>query len=182
MTNALVLGGGACVWADIEAALALGEFALVVACNDIGAAWPGRLDAWVSLHGDKFGLWTERRARRDFEPAGRVYGHTLPRGGKLSNVTHTTDFRFPGQLATGSSGLFALKVALIDLGADRAVLCGVPMDSAQAHFFSTPDWRGAKSHRGGWGEALPQIKDRARSMSGWTSELLGKPSEEWLGE
>lgn len=177
-----MLGGGACVWSDVGAALDLGEFDGVVACNDVGAAWPGPLDAWVSLHTGKMVLWGERRARAGHEPAKAIYGQTQPRGRAAPMASHTVEFKFPGQSHTGSSGLFALKVALIDLGFDKAVLCGVPMEHSERHFFDIKPWRGALSHRQGWKEALPVIRDRARSMSGWTREILGAPDEEWLGQ
>jgi len=181
LTVCLVLGGAGCVWDDVEAALGLGEFHGVVACNDAGAAWPGRLDAWVSLHGEKMGLWSARRARAGYEPCTRLVGHLEARPGRKGPfVTEATEFRFPGQSSTGSSGLFALKVALVDLGFDKAVLCGVPMTAATGHFFDPADWRGASSHWRGWIEALPHINDRTRSMSGRTADLLGRPDEEWL--
>jgi hypothetical protein len=178
---ALVLGGAATLWDDIAAALDLGEFVGVVACNDAGATWPGDLDAWVSLHSSSFKLWTARRARAGHPPAKRLVGHAEARGENRDGVSYT-EFRFPGQDKTGSSGLFALKVALIDLGFDRAVLCGVPMTVEDRHFFDPAPWRGAMSHRKGWEQALPQIKDRARSMSGWTKEHLGAPTPEWLAQ
>jgi hypothetical protein len=179
--RALVLGGASTVWADVEAALELGQFDGAVGCNDAAAAWPGKLDALVTLHGDKAPLWIERRARAGLAPPAAVYGHTDARPGrKAPALTHTTEFRFPGQTDTGSSGLFALKVALVDLGYDRAVLCGVPMQPAGQHFFDARDWRGAYAHRDGWKQALPAIKDRARSMSGWTAELLGRAEAAWL--
>lgn len=182
MRTALVLGGGNCVWDDVAAALDLGEFDGVLACNDVGAVWPGDLDAWVSLHTDKMGVWTERRAKAGHAPALAIYGQAQTRGRDAPRADHTVEFKFPGQSHTGSSGLFALKVALIDLGFDKAVLCGVPMHADERHFFDIRPWRGALSHRQGWKEALPVIRDQARSMSGWTREILGAPDEEWLGQ
>lgn len=182
MTTALVLGGASCLWDDVDAALKLGEFDLVVACNDAGAAWPGPLNAWVSLHPEKFDTWIERRRRAGHEPSPAILSHLAARPHrKPLPCTGTTDHKFPGQITTGSSGLFALKVALVDLGADRAVLSGVPMDAGQGHFFAAAQWRAARSHQGGWHEALPQIRHRARSMSGWTADLLGRPDAGWLG-
>lgn len=181
MKTALVLGGAGNLWTDIEAALCLGEFHGVVACNDAGAAWPGELDAFVTLHAEKAPLWAERRVAAGHPFPKAILGHEgLGRKPPLC-MTGTTPWKFPGQTSTGSSGLFALKVALIDLAFDKAVLCGVPMDAAPGHFFDTAAWRGAMSHRRGWHEALPTIKHRARSMSGWTREILGAPDEEWLG-
>lgn len=183
MTLALVLGGAGRVWRDVEAALDLAEFSHVVACNDAAAEWPGELDAAVSLHAEKMGMWMERRARLGHPAPKGVIGHDTAKTSILRMpvcVTEFVPYRFEGQNDTGSSGLFALKVALIDLGYDKAVLCGVPMDSAGGHFFDLKAWGGANSHRRGWNQALPVIKDRARSMSGWTETLLGSPSEEWL--
>lgn len=191
MSTALVLGGGACVWKDVEAALQLGEFAGVVGCNDIGVDWPGQLDAWVSLHPSSFKLWAARRRLKGLPPHRRLFGHSEGKGAKGVSpdlVTDFTDYRLPGQDRSGSSGLFAVKVALIDLGFDRAVLCGIPMDIREAHFFDPEAWRAAPAHRKGWqvhvfnkvAGPLPILDERVRSMSGWTAELLGKPDADWI--
>lgn len=175
MKTALVLGGARTIWADVEAALELGEFDGVVGCNDVGIVWPGVMDAWVSLHGNNLKAWAHQRQTKGHPPHAALYGHT-----EAAAVTHVTPYKFPGQDHSGSSGLFALKVALIDLGFDRAVLCGVPMIAEHNHFFDPRAWDGARHHQIAWRECLAQIKDRARSMSGWTSELLGRPDAAWL--
>lgn len=182
MSTALVLGGAGCVWADVEAALELGEFDGVVTCNDITAAWPGRIDAAVSLHSDSWPRWIIARDRAGYARPERVLGHLefTDRERRKDVVTGYAEYRFPGQTRTGSSGLFALKVALVDLGFDRAVLCGVPMSAEHGHFFEPTAWRAAQAHQTGWREALPQFQDRARSMSGWTRKLLGPPTADWL--
>lgn len=177
---ALVIGGANTVWADVEAALEIGEFDGVVACNDVGALWPGPLDGWATLHPEKLRLWVERRSRNGYPPAAEVFQYEH-RTGLAKGATRATEYRFPGQQHSGSSGLFALKVALVDLGFERAVLCGVPMSSDLEHFYETKPWRGAMSHQRGWNEVWPQIGDRARSMSGWTRERMGEPDKEWLG-
>lgn len=166
MTVALVLGGSARVWEDVEAALDLGEFDGAVGCNIVGIHYPGRLDAWCSLHGDKLKLWAARRALKGLPPHKALIG--------MEDAPH----RFPGQTDPGSSGLFALKVALDRF--DKAVLCGIPMDPAAAHFNDPKAWRPALDYRASWTQALPHIAERARSMGGWTADLLGRPTEEWL--
>lgn len=182
MRAALVLGGAGCVWEDVDAALALGEFSGVVACNDVGAAWPGKLDAWVSLHPEKFGIWSAQRVAAGYPFPGAILAHEEASGrkGLPACVTGRTNFRFPGQRESGSSGLFALKVALVDLGFDKAVLCGVPMDAGPGHFFDPAAWRAAVSHRRGWHDVIPTLKNKARSMSGWTREQLGAPTSSWI--
>lgn len=183
MRTALVLGGGRGVWEDVAEALAMGEFAVVVACNDAAAAYPGQLHAAVSLHAEKLGFWMERRRRAGLAMPTHVLGHGDAARGTLRLPPVITGFveqMLPGQTDTGSSGLLALKAALFDLGFDRAVLCGVPMDD-RPHFFDDVSWSAVRSHWRGWIQALPHIKDRARSMSGRTADLLGRPTEEWLG-
>lgn len=183
MRACLVIGGAARVWNDIEAALDLGEFHGAVACNDAGATWPGHLDAFVTLHAEKAGLWMERRRRAGLPMPDRIIGHDTVKTSTIRIPDCLTDFlpyRFPGQVDSGSSGLFALKVALIDLGFDKAVLCGVPMENWGAHFFDPTVWNGAESHQRGWRQAMPVIRDRTRSMSGWTMKQLGSPTPEWL--
>jgi len=179
MRVALVVGGSASVWEEVEAALALGDYHGAVGCNDVGAIWPGRLDANVSLHADQHRKWAAQRAARGLPPHKRVL---IVQGGAQSEprlssaVTGETEYRFPGQTVSGSSGLFALKVALIDLGFDRAVLCGIPMCDGAGHILNPGQpWQGGAAHQPGWIQALPQIKDRARSMSGWTRAQLGRP-------
>lgn len=179
MRVALVVGGSASVWGEVETALALGDYHGAVGCNDIGAIWPGRLDAHVSQHADFHARWDRQRQARGLPPHKRVL---IVQGGAQSEprlspaVTGETEYRFPGQTVSGSSGLFALKVALIDLGFDRAVLCGIPMDDGSSHILNPGQaWNGARAHRPGWVEAMPQIKDRVRSMSGWTRAQLGRP-------
>jgi hypothetical protein len=183
--TALVLGGGSSVWADADAAMDLCEFDGVLACNDASAAWPGKLDAAVSLHPEKFGLWMERRSRSGFPAPDRIIGHTEAKTSTVrmpAIAMEFADWRFPSQTDSGSSGLFVLKVALVDLGFDRAILCGIPMDRRFAHFFDASPWRADTSHRRGWTQAMHHIRGRARSMSGWTADQLGRPDQDWLAQ
>jgi hypothetical protein len=181
LTTALILGGAECVWDDVEAALDLGEFDAVVACNDVAAVWPGPLAALVTLHPEKAGLWLKRRAQAGYEPPAAVYGHVIPRRPHRDpNVTHAVDPYFPGQTLSGSSGLFAAKVALVDLGHDRGVLCGVPMLMKAGHIVRGKPWSGANSHQQGWKQVMPALKGRLTSMSGWTAQHLGRPDADWF--
>ena len=177
MTVALVLGGAACVWDDVRAFEAFGITpAIMVACNDVLVSWEGPLTAVCSLHPDKLDGWLRKRAKAGLPEPEYAFADVMKADAWGFD---STPYRFAGQASTGSSGLFALKVALEDLGASRAVLCGIPMD-AQAHFYGGGPWSGNRTHRAGWQQALPAIKGRARSMSGWTKEILGAPTPEWL--
>lgn len=181
MRIALVLGGAASVEADVEAALALGEYSGVIAANDAGAHWPGPLDGVCSIHADRLArIWLPARQKRGYPKPGMAVGTKSAADRRYTPpLDGFTDHLFLGQIHSGSSGLFALKLALIDLGFDRAVLCGIPMTETP-HFFRGQPWKGAKSHKRGWQEAFPAIRDRARSLSGWTAELLRGPTAEWV--
>src|SRR5690606_1278796 len=110
---ALCLGGADGVQDEWEAAQGLATFDYVVACNDVGTIWPGRLDAWVTLHPEYLPRWIEQRRANGYRDAARYLAH----GDYLPDWMELVEFRFPGQSNSGSSGLFAAKVALIDLGA-----------------------------------------------------------------
>lgn len=168
MRVALILGGAPSVYEDFDAALDLGEFDGVIGANHIGIAWPGVFDAWCSVHSDDLRAWAGARERRGLPPH-----KAIVRGDATSN-------RLPGQSETASSGIFALKVALVDLGFDRAVLCGVPL-TPTGHFLREGDpWSEAHHYHEGFRQAVPFLRDRARSMSGHTARVLGKPTAEWI--
>jgi len=172
MKTAIVLGGAACLQEDL-ASLPI-RFDGVVACNDAGAYWPGELDAWVTLHPLKMNVWRQKRRQNGHPEPNRFYAHN-DNGQKY---IRTTPYKFPGLSTSGSSGMFAAKVALIDLKYDRVVLCGCPM-MRTPHFFDRVNWRSATHFRHAWESAPKPYLERMRSMSGWTFCLLGSPKD-WV--
>ena len=64
---------------------------------------------------------------------------------------------------------------------EKVVLCGVPMDE-QGNVDGRENWalKEVMIHREGWNKRYDLLKDRVRSMSGWTRELLGEPTRDWL--
>ena len=167
MGTCLILGGADCVREDHAKATALGEFAGTLAANAIMCVWEGPLTAAVSLHREYLPPFLNRRAERGYPAPERIYG------------PDETAYLFPGQKTVGSSGLYALKIALLDLGFDRAVLCGVPMDE-RPHFNDPAPWDECPGYLDGWIEAMPHIRDRTRSCSGWTADALGYPTAAWI--
>lgn len=188
-----VLGGAECVQGDYERLLGLlpeTERPLLVAVNDVGAWWPSRLDAWATLHpellverdpDDPDGLsWIERRRTRGL-PGGYVLYADRRR-----DLVHETVTHWGG----GGAASYAARVTM-HLGADRTVLCGCPLDerpydgrTKTSHSLSEH----LKEYRRGWRRRLRRdhqdagrfLRDGVRSMSGWTRELLGEPTKEWL--
>lgn len=83
----------------------------------------------------------------------------------------------------GSSGLYAAQIALEELGFDGVILAGCPMDAAAGalcQHSEMGDPTKVDRFKPEWARALPEISGRIRSMSGWTRDLLGAPSGEWL--
>ena len=175
MRSALILGSANCLRDDLERALDLGEFDCVIACKGAGLIWSGSLAAWVSLHPERLPGDIARRQARGFPPAERTYGHK-----PVPGVSHHMNYRWPDQKTSGSSGLFALRVAIEEFGCDRNVLCGIPLDKSLGRVDGLSHWPGAMAFKRGWEETLPIIRDKARSMSGWTRNLLGEPTTSWL--
>lgn len=109
---AAVLGGARGVWAELsDLEQMLGRRPdLIVGTNDAGVIYPGRLDAWATLHHERFAEWRRRRAgNQDY----RAFIHA-PLVGVEAEIA-------PDRWA-GSSGLYAAQVALSHLGARGVVL------------------------------------------------------------
>lgn len=174
MTVAVICGGAAGVWQQRELAAAMVQAAglevVAIAINDAGVSHPDPLHHWVSLHPDTFETWERKRGELMFELDYVKWSQTArPRHGT----------RAVRKWRDGSSGLTALDVALNEAGCAGAILCGVPLDASVNVFRGRP-WSEWKRYRYGFQKARPQFGDRVRSMSGWTRELIGAPSPEWM--
>lgn len=157
---ALILGGAPSVWLELEAAKAmLTRPYVVVAANLAGLEYDHSLAGWASLHPDSLAEWVARKGCTD---------------ARLFTPDETPE-RWPG-----SSGLYAAQVALFELGAAGAILCGVPMDSRAGHFTGRIPWESVTDYRRAFQAALPEIGGRVRSMGGWTQDLFGAPTREWI--
>jgi hypothetical protein len=150
---------------------------LVIAVNDVGSHWPRRLDHWCTLHPEKMPAWVKDRTANK-HPDGYI---TWARRG-VRGIHRAIE-----SWAGGSSGLLGVAVAF-QLGCQRIVLCGVPMNrdphfaESKVHPKGKP-WSSCDAHWKSWtkGEIVNRMKGRVRSMSGKTRDLLGAPDPEWLG-
>lgn len=151
----------------------------VIACNDAGYWWPHELDVFCSLHPEKMMQWLLRRHENGY-PAPKMLAsyQKHAKGPKLDLVT---GYLLPGQHESGSSGLFMAKIALVDLGFDRAVLCGVPLTRTphiKNSLSGAGPWHRDDHYRKKWQPVREDYLARIASMSGWTNEFLGGP-EKW---
>lgn len=173
--TALVLGGARDVMADAAAALALFKPDIVVACNAVGTIWPQAIDFWVTLHPENMPAWQEARAAAGYPGGFKLVAHRQRDGFDW----HTPHLWPEMRRLSGSSGLFAVKVAMEIAGAERLVLAGIPMEPTE-HFDRSEAWEKAKSFRRAWDLVQDRLVEPVRSMSGWTRERFGAPTSEWL--
>lgn len=164
----------------------------MIAINDagwmIGETLPDggiipRIDHWTHLHTEDMPARIEKRRALGGNMDFTTWSRRLGANGE------TPDRIAPQHLGAGSSGLYAVGIALYELGCEKVVLCGVPMDE-RPRMGDTLSWvdrdpaTGDKDKlalfRPVWEAAFPKLDGRVRSMSGWTRELLGVPTAEWL--
>jgi len=186
MSIAAVLGSSNRAFEELEYLRTIAKVDAVFAVNDAAAQYQGDLAAFVTLHPEKLVPWTTNAGVRHpgwlsirshvdkLHKTCEIIAHEAGPG-----VTRVVDYCWPGMVASGSSGLFAVKVALEKF--ERVVCCGVPMDANRNHFDSVEPWYEVNSFWETWCEqAYVHIKDRVRSMSGRTAQLLGMPTKEFL--
>lgn len=176
MKTAVVLGGAECVWDDYERALQkLGGFDVTLAVNDMIKDFQGHLDYAVSLHpGNKLEGWLAEREAKGLNRPTHIIAHNK----SSPSATRVVDYRFGGMSISGSSGLYAVKVALDD-GAKKIVLCGVPMDASK-YYYGRPSWANSDQYFPAWKTHYEIYGAYTRSYSGRTRKLLGEPTLEWF--
>lgn len=175
---AVVLGGAACLEGDLAEARRLIDLdeCSVVACNDAGIWWPGRLDHWATMHAEEMEMRRAKRAALGHPDGYRTWTRPYPFG--MKERERMCDELISGY--SGSSGLLAVGVA-IETGHRRVMLCGMPMDTSE-HFNRTGEWAAGPGYRPRWEEIADHLRRYCRSFSGWTRDLLGgPPTAEWLG-
>ncbi len=175
MNVAIVLGGAVGVWEELSSIMAmLDESPVIIGTNHAGRDFPGYLDHWVSYHVELLPMWIEARERAGLPPAGAYW--SVQRSRPASTTLEVRRVKNHG----GSSGLVAVDVAL-ELGCDRVVVCGCPLEMAAAHYDNPASWRDANNYKKAWRTRQSQM-GAVRSMSGFTREILGAPTKEWLNE
>jgi hypothetical protein len=186
----LVIGGARGVWEDFTQAKKDTPEADVLAVNAIGCYVPGKLNYWFSLHAFYLKTWHTVR-KMTFKGHGyqkpalwalRHTGEGVEKGDmdavwQFGDPTISRSAKRSGSLE--DSGFFAMCIALV-LGYSRVHLVGCPADDS-GHVF-IPKWEylehDKEAIRRAWVSTLdtyPECRERVRSYSGLTQELLGAP-------
>jgi len=183
--NALVLGAAACVWDDYARITQIyGPWDGPILCvNRTGCWWPYRMEHWVTQHPERLAAWQRIRVENGYSTR---RGPARPGEPPAEYTVWSSEDRLAldwvDELIENwamSSGGAAVTVARHRVSADRVVLCGVPMDNRK-HFHTDNRWTGADGFVKKWEERAGQLRGFVRSLSGWTAELLGEPTLEWL--
>jgi hypothetical protein len=128
----------------------------------------------VTLHPDKLSgqfAWLRVRRENGHPEPEQVWAH---RHHEL--VTNHNDNKDWG----GSTGLFAVMIAIKE-GHQKVIACGIPMTVDDSHYIRHQKWQSAIAFRPSWIKCRNDLAPHFRSMSGWTKEQFGEPTEEWLG-
>lgn len=170
----LILGGAECALEELDRARSLcsqvGAQTTVYVVNDWIAEYPDSVIA-VTLHHHKVAGWLSQRGERRLPSLKQIWHHFMPVS--PTPVTHTTtDWG-------GSVGLFATKIA-IHGGENKILLCGVPMVANAGHHRRKRRWDACDIFKRHWYTQFKLTKPMVRSFSGWTAEMLGTPSAEFL--
>lgn len=175
----LILGGGRTVYEDYFEARKVIPNSHIMCINDIAGQFRcEEIQHAVSLHTPI--LPAVQALRREKGCLEHVVTH--------SNIcADGVECVWDLQNVGGTSGLFALKIALI-MGSRHIILCGIPMDNS-GHYFDPPevnkkvqDVFATRSTKDPWNDMTRSslVMSRVRSMGGNTALLFGKPTKEWV--
>jgi SAM-dependent methyltransferase len=172
---AVVIGGGEHWREDLEEAkkLLAGRRIRYFYVNDQIKTFP-EVGVAVTLHPDKLNghfAWLQIRQRNALPEPEQIWAHR-----RHPAVTHDT----ASKEWQGSTGLFAVQVAHHYEKHNKVIACGVPMLVEDGHFERHQKWQSAISFRMGWVRHKDELQTYFRSMSGWTAEIFGRPTEDWL--
>lgn len=174
-TVALVLGGAACAWDDLAKVREIvPEPDIYVMVNFVGTVWPGTIHHWVSYHPALLKSWIEKRRANKLPDALNLWTSVFRLSSEYSIMKQYS-------IVGGSSGMLGAFVASDH--ADKVILAGIPMDHKMPHWYpnkTVNPWKDGLNYREHWKMHEAVLKRKVRSVSGFTLELLGEPTEEWL--
>ena len=181
MKLALVVGCANEVWQEVEAAQKLAAFDTIYCVKMAGIHWDQGPFVWVGLHPEFMEKYKEERRKLGLSDDYVTVGPLQSETGRHHAITSDryVTYKWPGMTASGSSGLFGVKVALDD-GHDRVVLAGIPMTRETGHFARGAPWLQFDCFTPAWTQMKPKLIGRVKSFSGFTRDLLGPPTKEWL--
>ena len=172
----LILASAKDVWQDLEAAKQLAEYDAVICVKRTGIVYNAPFFAWLTLHPEWQNDYNAQRLSRGFTLPERIIAHREGKGVTEVMAEHS----FPEMRGnSGASGWFAVKYAY-EIGFEKIVLCGMGFNKQAGRIDGKPQWEAANNYQGHIKPSFPRLKGIVKSMSGFTREQLGAPTEEWL--
>lgn len=168
----IIIGAAPCVVDDVYAVIKMMESEKGYESFDFCAIgidavnkcrWP--IQYFATYHPSEIDTAKERRASLGGNTNYRVISHV--------QYQDKVDMIVPFEAPSGSSSLLGVLAGL-EMGYGKIVVCGCPLTGSNDKGYDYSNFRT------GWTEKVNAIKDKTRSMSGWTKELLGSPDKNWL--
>jgi len=140
--------------------------------------YPGKVKHWANVDGEESKWWAEHLR-------GNPIRHTMGdcAGFDVDWGIENCELKPDDILWHGSTSLFSAYIGL-EMGYEKIILAGCPLDrNGHWYFGNMPDNEGPawkdQSYEA-WHEFWCDTRsDRVRSFSGFTAEVLGKPTKEW---
>ena len=154
----IVVGAGNIGHSDIERLKYLGD--VLVVGNAI-QTYKGHIDAYAAwtVNGQMFNEAIEQRRKDGLNT-------DFP---KYSFMTTGGFDHLPLPLYSAGDGMYGVQLGIY-FEYEKIILADCPLDDK------------CEGDQEGWKEAYESLKDKVRSMSGFTKELFGEPTDEWIGE
>jgi hypothetical protein len=158
-------------YASNHAALDLSVVSLMAIGLDAVDKYLWNVKYFATYHPSEIEMAKERRASAGGNTDYMVISHQQ----HAENITgrDLVDLIIPCEQPSGSSALLGV-LAGIQLGYKKIIVCGCPLQGKNDKGYDYANFQT------GWTAKLSEIKDKTRSMSGWTKELLGSPDTIWL--
>ena len=170
----VIFGIAPCLEEDIEnlaKILDLDSCDFMAVGLDTATRLPGRLIQHVVSYHQEFEQFKVRRNKAGLNMDYMTHSHKAP-----------ADYIWPlvaRSPFSGSSSLLGCQAA-IGLGYKKIILCGCPMQGKNLINKRATDY---DKFQKGWIKFAPQMfGDKVKSMSGFTRDLMGFPTKEWLYE
>lgn len=169
----IVTGAAPCVREDIAAFLSLRggsqtpwqSYDFMAIGLDAVDKYDWNVKYFATYHPSEILEAKERRAAKGGNTDYKVIAHVQHEG--------LVDMIVPFDPPSGSSSLLGV-LAGIQMGYEKIIVCGCPLAGKNDKGYDYANFRD------GWKAKYDEIKAFARSMSGWTRELLGSPDEAWI--
>ena len=169
----IILGIAPCLEEDLEKVLCKEKYDFLAVGLDCSDRVLFEIQHAATYHTEEFVEFHKRRKKA---------------GGNLDYMTHshTSVPKFaPDKLwplverhpFSGSSSYLGAQ-ASVGMGYEKIILCGCPMSGQN---ILSPKKSAYDVFQKGWEKYAYLLQGKVRSMSGWTSEFLGYPPEDWIG-